>query len=480
MAQWTLRTAGVVRHVIPSSLLWEDQLNGRSTLRFNLISEALAGYRPVDGESVTLTDADGVTATFAGTLEEPGEQLLFDGACLTQNLHRCRAASHDALADKAIVAASYVAQALRAIVQDIVATTSLAAAGVTATDYVDVGPTLTLAFNYKAGSTCFTELCEQAGFAWWIDTDKKVHMQARVSVTAPFAMSDAAPHCSRLLVLRRKTNYRNVQYVRAGIDLTAFRTESFVGDGTRKVFTVAYPVGAVPTTIAVNGVAQTFGIRGVETGKAWYWNKGNTEIQQDDAGTALTDAQTLAVTYQGQVPIIVSARNESAIAARVAIEGGAGEYNNVDDDPTINSSTVALDKAQALLARYGTIEDVVEWETEDAGLRAGQLIPLSFVKHDLDSEFLIERVSARARDDINCTLVYSVRALSGDGVGGWVAFFQKLLDARRSFIVRDNEVLLVLRTLTDGLVLGDSLSANGAAPESRIGSAVIGFAEVAA
>lgn len=480
VATWTLRTAGVERAIEVPSLQWQDQLNARSSLSFDLITPASGGYRPIDGESCTLTDADGSTVIFPGQLEEPAEELLFGGDCLTHNRHRCRAVSYDALADKTMVAASYTAQTLRAIAQDIVATTSLAAAGVTATDYVDVGPTLTVTFNYKSAAVCFAQLCEESGFSWWIDVNKKLHMQPRVSIVAPFAMSDAAPHCSWLRVSRRKTNYRNVQYVRAGIELTSLRTESFVGDGTRKVFTLAYPVGVVPTQITVNAVPKPIGIRGVETGKDWYWNKGATEIQQDDGASALTSGQTLAVTYRGQYPIVVAARNESAIAARVAIEGGTGEYVHVDDDPNINSGSVALDKANALLARYGVIEDVVEWETDDGGLRAGQLMSMSFTKHAISGEYLIESVSARARDDIHCTLVYTVRALSGDGVGGWLSFFQTLLDARRSFVVRENEVLLVLRAFADGLVLGDSLGVSLAAPESRIGASVIGFSEIAA
>lgn len=480
MAQWTLRTAGVERAIEVPSLRWDDRLNARSSLAFDLVTAASGGYRPVDGESCSLTDADAVTSIFGGRLEEPSEQLLFDGDCLTHNRHSCKAVSHDALADQAMVAASYTAQTMQAIAQDIVATTSLAAAGVTAVDFVDVGPTLTIAFNYKPASACFTRLCEESGCAWWIDADLKLHLQARASVVAPFAMTDAAPHCTWLRVSRRKTDYRNVQYVRAGLELTASRTESFIGDGTRKVFTLAYPVGVVPTAVTVNAVAKTIGIKGVETGKDWYWNKDSNEISQDDGGTALTDVQTLAVTYQGQYPIVVAARNESEITARAAIEGGAGEYVNVDDDPAIASGSVALAKAQALLARYGTIEDVVEWETRDGGLRAGQLMQMSFAKHAIAGEYLIESVSARARDDIDCTLIYTVRALSGDGVGGWVSFFQSLLDARRSFVVRDNEVLLLLRTAVDGVVCSDSLAAASAAPENRIGSGMIGFSEIAA
>lgn len=480
MAQWTLRTAGVERAIEVPSLQWEDLLNARSSLAFSLVTAVSGGYRPADGESCTLTDADGTTVLFGGRLNEPTEQLLFDGACLTHNLYQCQASSYDAYADLALVAASYAAMTLRAIVQDIVATTSLAGNGVTAVDYVDVGPTLTIAFNYKPASTCFAQLCEESGCAWWIDTDKKLHMQARASVSAPFAMSDADPHCTWLRVSRRKTNYRNVQYVRAGLDLTASRVESFIGDGTRKVFTLAYPVGVVPTSVTVNAAAKTVGIKGVETGKDWYWNKDSHEIAQDDSGAALTAAQTLAVTYQGLFPIVVSARNDTAIAARIAIEGGTGEYVNVDDDPTITSSSVAVTKAQALLSRYGAIEDILEWETDDAGLRAGQLVSMSFTKHAISGEYLIESVSARARDDINCTLVYTVRALSGDGVGGWVSFFQSLLDARRSFIVRGNEVLLLVRTVTNGIACGDSLSASSATPESRIGSGAIGFTEIAA
>lgn len=480
MAQWTLRTAGVERAVEVPSLHWNDRLNTRSSLAFDLVTPASGGYRPVDGESCTLTDADTVTSIFSGRLEEPSEELLFNGDCLTHNLHRCRAASNDVFADLALVAANYTAQTMQAIVQDIVATTSLAAAGVTAADYVDVGPTLTISFNYKPASTCFTRLCEESGCAWWIDADLKLHVQARASVSAPFAMTDATPHCTWLRVSRRKTDYRNVQYVRAGLDLTTARTESFVGDGTRKVFTLGYPVGAVPSAVTVDAAAQTVGILGVETGKDWYWNSNSTEIVQDDGASALTAGQTLAVTYQGQFPIVVSARNDIEIAARAAIEGGSGEYANVDHDPTINSSTIALTKAQALLARYGSIEDVVEWETTDAGLRAGQLVQMSFTKHALAGEYLIESVSARAKGDVACTLVYTVRALSGDGVGGWVAFFQSLLDARRSFVVRDNEVLLLLRAPSDALLCGDSLAASAAAPESRIGYGMIGFSEIAA
>ena len=479
MSQWTLTTAGVARAIEVPSLRWEDQLNARSALSFDLLTAVSGGYRPVDGDAVVLTDADGSTVIFAGLLEEPREELAFAGDCLTHNLHRCRAVSYDALADRVMVAAAYTAQTVQAIAQDIVATTALAAAGVTATDYVDVGPTVTITFNYRPASACFAELCEIAGFAWWIDADKKLHLQTRAAVAAPFAMSDADPRCSWLRVAKRKTNYRNIQYVRAGLELTASRTESFVGDGTRNVFTLAYPVGVVPTSITVDGTPKTIGIRGVETGKDWYWNKASTEIQQDDGGTALSDAETLAVTYQGQYPIIVSARNESEIAARAAIEGGTGEYPHVEDDPTIDSSSVALEKATALLSRYGTIEDVVEWQTDEGGLRAGQLISLDFTKHQVAGEYLIESVSASPRDDVECTLQYTVRALSGDGVGGWVSFFQRLLDTRRSFVVRDNEVLLLLRTFAESLVLGDSLAASSAAPESRIGTAMIGFAEVA-
>lgn len=480
MAQWTLRTDGTERAIDVPSLRWQDVLNARSSLSFDMVTPVSGGYRPVDGESCTLTDADGSTVIFGGILEEPSEQLLFDGANLTHNRHSVRATSYDLLADRATVAASYTAQTLKAILQDIVANSEppLASDGVTAVDFVDDGPTLTATFNYLTARACFDRLSEDSGYPIWIDADKKLHAQPRSSVAAPFAMSDAAPHCTWLRVSRRKTNYRNVQYVRAGVELTASRTESFAGDGERKTFTLAFPVGVVPTSVTVNAVSKTVGIQGVETGKDWYWNKGSSDITQDDGGTALVDTDTLAITYQGQYPVIVAARNESEIAARAAVEGGSGEYVNVDDDPNINSAAVALDKANALLARYGVIEDVIEFETREGGLRAGQLLSMSFAKHAISGEYLIESVSAVPRDDINCTLVYTVRALSGDGVGGWVQFFQKLLDSRRSFVVRDNEVLLLLRTFTDGLVLGDSLSVATAAPESRVGSALVGFSEV--
>lgn len=458
------------------TLTWEDQLNGRSAISFTL-TLPIGAARPQGDAPVQLLDPDDVVI-FAGLLEDPAEELLFGTATASDRVvYSCAATSNDAIADRRLVAAAYDAQPFATIIGDLV-TSVLASDGVTV-GTIESGPTITITFNYKYANECLNELCDLAGKTWWIDQDNALQVRSRASLTAPFTLTDAAPNCESIKISRPSTTYRNLQYIRAATDLTTSRTESFKGDGATKTFLLGYPVGAVPTAITVDSVAKTLGIRSVDTGLDWYWNKDSNEITQDDGATALTSSNTLAVTYRGAFPILVSARREDAISTRRAITGGSGLVEMIEDDTNIDTGVAALDKASAYLARYGQIDVVLTILTEKPGLRAGHLLPVTLSAHDLNGEFLVESVRASERTYRGDKLLYEVRALSGVGVGGWLRFYQTLLAARRSFVVRDNEVLLILRTALDALTLGDStLTVTSGGAETRVGYGLVGFAEV--
>jgi len=75
-------------------------------------------------------------------------------------------------------------------------------------------------------------------------------------------------------------------------------------------------------------------------------------------------------------------------------------------------------------------------------------------------------------------LVWTIEALDGESVGGWSEFFAALTGVGRQVEFRENEVVVLLRALTDTVTLTDSLSASSAAPESRVGFALVDQSEV--
>ena len=175
----------------------------------------------------------------------------------------------------------------------------------------------------------------------------------------------------------------------------------------------------------------------------------------------------------------MQAQDDRAISERIAVEGGSGVYEAIDDQPDIDDAGMALDTAVAKLLRDGLIRQAVTISTDQAGLASGQVIQVSEPNLALAGAFLVHAV--RARDIQGAWLRSTATLLSGDAVGGWVAFYRTLMAAkRRTAIPRDNEVLLLLRAHSETVTCGDSLVAAASAVESRVGVAVVGYAEVAA
>ncbi len=448
-------------------LSYEDLLNGRNTLRVRLF-DRVGGFRPEDGQEVIVLE-DG-TRRFGGMLvepeeyEEPGTGVLrFDTS----------AVDFSAIADRHLVARVYEHQTLKAIVLDIVAQ-DLAGEGLD-TSGVETGPTIDKAvFNWVPASQAFNELSELAGMAWWVDASKVLHVRERTSIAAPAPLDGSTALLGTVRVRPNREQYRNRQIVRGGTDLTDARTESFVGDSKRRTFTTSFKVGKVPT-VEVNSVSKTVGIRGVDTGKDWYWSKGTTEISQDTVGGVLSASDVVEVTYQGMFQIIVDSRFETEVTARQAIEGGSGIYARVENRPSIDSAAMATEVAHALLTRYGSIARVLTCRTRIPGFAAGQLVAATFPAHGITGElYLIDSLSAAVNEELD-EIWYTVNAIAGDPYGGWQAYFRRLAQAGRQFVLHDDEIVVILRSLADEVTAAARLTAVSAVPETRAGYALAGF-----
>lgn len=316
---------------------------------------------------------------------------------------------------------------------------------------VQDGPVVSAAvFNYAPVSACLDELAERAGVTWWIGSDLQLRFVAPGSVRAPWdpthddiigepKVDDSAPL------------YRNRQYVRGGLDVTDPQTEQRPGDGDTRAFTMSYPLAKVPT-VTVNGAARTVGIRGVETGKDWYWNKGDPVISQDQAATPLTGADTLQVTYQGQYAVVARAESPEAVEDRRSVEEtGTGLVEHVEDLAGAPGRDALFEAAKARLSKYAVIGRTVTFVTDRPGLSAGQTIVLDLPERGLDqAELLIAAVQIYDRQG---QLRWRVSAVEGPVVGSWARFFGRLAAAPGQVVdlvnVGGGDVLTLLATFAE-------------------------------
>ena len=462
--------------VLLETLSVEDQLNERNISSFEMFDSSGAFHPKVGQEVIVNWDfASGSEKIFAGTIddfeeeERPGMKgrLWYRLACVDYNQ----------FTDRHLVAKEYANQTQKQIVTDI-NTTHLAAEGVTVDPSMEDGPTIEQAvFNYRTVNEVFNDLSELTGFTWYIDYDKVLHFFSRTFFTAPFNLTADSDYRT-LRYSKTRDRYRNKQFIRAGQDVAASRVQTFLGDGETQSWPLELPVSDEAPTIKVDAAAKTVGIRQIDSGKDFYYQSGSEIISQDSSGTKLTSSNTLEVTYKGLFPIIVQAQDQIAINERVTVEGGSGVYEAIQDEEEINRSALATDKASGLLRRFANIAEIIEFETDKTGLKAGQLLPVTRSSHNVDDSFLIESVQFRHIGAVVDTLRFQVKAMSGEPFGGFAEFFRLLAAQGRKFIIRDNEVLLLLRKFPETLAFAETSSAISAATVCGKVDDAVGFAEV--
>lgn len=466
-AMW-LNGHDVTDFVRTGTIRIESQLNSRDTMSF-ILTDTHGEFPMFEvGSEVVLVDGYG-ERHFGGSVAYFNMNII-PGTAIAQ--YRVECVDYNELTDRRLVYEVYENMTAGEIIKDVI-DNFMDGEGLTYENVSD-GPVITRAvFNYNTVNTVLNELSEQTGYQWYIDYDKDVHFFSRETNVAPIELTQTSNNWRNLQVKRSKERVRNIQYVRGGREASSPRTEYFVGDGTRKTFTVALPVATVPT-ITVDGAPQTVGIRGLDTDKDWYWNKDANQISQDTSGMALSPSNVLAVTYSGFFPILAVAEDEEGINYRADVEGNSGRYESIEIDGKIDSSNVAIEKAYGLLRRFGNIPEVVTFETDAVGLREGQLITIDIPKLSLNGQYQIERVSANEVE--GKMLRYTITALSGESFGGWTEFFKRLTTSKSDYVIRENEVLLRLLKASSAVTISESVEWNYEALNT-VGFAIVGFAQ---
>lgn len=444
-----------------------DELNSRNSCNFTLIDKTGSFRRTVieRGAPIRIT-LDGALI-FAGTVDRIEEQVPDDVAPVVVWSIEC--VDHTFLFDRHLVAFKSPGQSLLTLIEQIVdlysgdGNETLASEGITTSGVqgadLQIGP---VTFAYVTAAQALDDLSELTGMSWYVDYNKDLKFFDPLTYPCPIELNpDTWAAYRNLKVTRGRDDYRNLQVLRAGESLTNTRTESFVGDGDNRKFELAIPCGEAPT-ISINGVeVDDFEIierpkSGMPSGGWFYWGKGDEAIDHDADQTALESTDTLTITYRGLYPVVVHARDDGEIDARQAVEGGTGIYAMSDEDESIDDEQMARERVAGLLRRYGKMRDKISFGTFTAGLRSGQLMRVRLPEHGIDDTMLITSVSATYREDT--LFEYRVEASSGEYPGSWVDFYRRLADKGRRLSIREDEVLYALKSMRDGVILGDRMS----------------------
>jgi len=442
---FTVRVNGSPISFKVNTLKITEQVNGRNTASFSVANQSSAN-RPTVGSPITIS-YNGSTK-FAGTIDK-AEEVFYPGT--TSLEYSISAVDKNALADRRLVIASYEGVPVETIVAEL-ASFYLLPEGVSVSSIV-AGPVIQrITFPYVTVAEAFDTLCDITGYVWSINYAGELYFGPPTATASGLVFSDAAKNVSvaSLSVTRDRSQYRNTQLIVAGTDVTDPQTDTFKGDGTGRTWTLRFKLEKL-TSVKVNGVDRTFGVKGLDNAAEFTWNKDDATVSQSTTASVLTSSDTIVFGYTGRYPVLIQRTDPAEIRRRKAIEGGTGKYEQVERDESLNSASLGVEKAKGLLRRHGFIPTKIRLvtnviiESDCVTLNAGQIVGVQFPIHGVDDTFLIQSLSISDKDGEH--LVYELDLIDGERAESWAEFIGKLIKMGRRTTLRETELLNIIRDL---------------------------------
>ena len=437
------------------SLRIRYQLNGRSDAQAEFFDQD-SSLELEPGRAFDVYQ--GRELIFSGTVHSHTDVIPSLRKSAREKLISVTAVDHSQIADRHLVAGIYEAPGQTAgdIVREIAETyldgEGLSLSGVQ--DGLEVGKVL---FDYASVARAFDQLADLIGYAWYIDCHKVLHFVARESFAAPWDIDENSKPFGSLRCTRTRAKYRNRQIIRAGKETGEPRVREFLGDGEQSTWSVEFPIAEEPLVL-VGGVQQSVGVRGVDDdgnpeGFAFFWQKDSNSVSQNREHARVEAPSVVRIEFRPFLSIIAQSTDDGEVAARAAIEGGTGLYEDVEDDDRIQDAGHAIEIAISRLRKYGRIACMLDISTKKGGLRPGMVQQIDLDAEGTSGGYLIDTLEANDLGGKDGNLYYRYRAVDGESVGGWPEFFRRLAEQGRRFVIQENEVLLQLSQATGQLVL---------------------------
>lgn len=273
------------------------------------------------------------------------------------------------------------------------------------TPEIGIGGTIpNVSYNAAFISQNFDDLVKASGpYTWWFNPNLRFNFKANGTLAAPWILQ-STPGLVMNVDLEVNNDlecdmsndlYRNRMTILGAQGTITPNPATFAGDGSTTTFTLGYPLAAAPLLITLNGVSQTFALKG-STGAQWYYAFNDAVIQQDTSQAVLQATDTLTILYTGFFSETVTVDDTTQQALFAAISGGTGIVEAVEDHSSDNppmTEAQAIAYAQALINRYAVQGRTLIFDTSRDGLAVGQTLSIFLQEFGIwDGQFLITEV----------------------------------------------------------------------------------------
>lgn len=282
------------------------------------------------------------------------------------------------------------------------------------------------AYQNKYISSNIDDLAKQSNYWWYVDKNKQVSFQPRTAVLAPWIASDnPGDFLNANITMTNQSDLYHNRHIVTNVLQTTSINESRIGDGFTQSWTFSYQWASAPS-ILVNEVPALIGIKGVDTGKQFYYAVGDPTITEDPSQPVYDASVEIEFAGTGQYLTTATADNLAAQATLAALENSSGIVEFVEDGKGI-SYAAGLAKAQAGNAQYSVLGMELQADTRRIGLAPGQLLTVylsAFACYG--TLFLIRSVKTHIGQEFSgYQPTMTIDAVSGSEIGDWSRLYLK-------------------------------------------------------
>jgi hypothetical protein len=447
---FTIFIGGVDRtkYVRDPSIEITHQLGSRGACSFRMIREIRAGevisaYDPAMYDEVIVYHLESGYRLFAGEIEAIGKTLP-SGSSDKYELD-IRATDYGVILDRRAMAkwytvflGSYVAIIARDIVDRFLDGTGITYSGTgPAGSYI--GEQLC---NWQYVGDFLRQICDEGGLTFRVTPFKELVFIDRATgyEAAPFSIVQDDGNWRSLTSTQTRGKFANRVIVRNSQDITALWTDTTELDGSLS-YSTTYPLSVKPVVLVDDAeqIVAAINDLGATAGATFYYIP-------DGIGLFATSIAPVSGTLEIIYPSRTSAVTIAEDAASIALNG---QWDHIEEVRDITDRDALQQHAESVLAQLGTIPEVLDIETDRAGLEPGQL--LTVAANNVAGDYLIEQIDIS--EIYNSYPRWRVRASNApqrNGAGS--DFFRKLLvRAQRQAVDRvDSHIAFVLAETVEG------------------------------
>lgn len=253
------------------------------------------------------------------------------------------------------------------------------------------GPNLTADFVFSGVkiSEILNQLSTDTGYIWEITAAKELRAFDPGSEAAPFNITSAGKLYDHDISINRiREKYANRVIVKFGPAGNVAWTDNFTGDGSTDTFALTYPIalGAVhPYSwagyVTNAGTNETLDVAG--QGATWEYDPAAQTIERVSGAPA--NLAAISINYDVTFPQTVTAEDATEITNN-------GPVELVLSYPNITQQAQAQAIADALLAQYLGIVEIVSFTTKEVGILPGQSLSIVVSERGINGTYMVTEV----------------------------------------------------------------------------------------